>query len=113
MLVDFHNNQTRLDKKLNLVTYKLGQLTSKVTTEVLEKGTRQPKTIMQINQKQKSKIHYDKKAESEFFVDNSASSRFYWGTYPLHVSERIDRELTGFMRNKSHFASYSFETKDS
>ena len=87
MLVDFHNNQTHLDKKLNLVTYKLGQLTSKVTTEVLEKGTRQPKTIMQINQKQKSKIHYDKKAESEFFVDNSALAGFT-GERILYMSVR-------------------------
>ena len=87
MLVDFHNSQTRLDKKLNLVTYKLGQLTSKVTTEVLEKGTRQPKTIMQINQKQKSKIHYNKKAESEFFVDNSALAGFT-GERILYMSVR-------------------------
>lgn len=87
MLVDFHNNQTHLDKKLNLVTYKLGQLTSKVTTEVLEKGTKQPKTIMQINQKQKSKIHYDKKAESEFFVDNSALAGFT-GERILYMSVR-------------------------
>ena len=87
MLVDFHNNQTHLDKKLNLVTYKLGQLTSKVTTEVLEKGTKQPKTIMQVNQKQKSKIHYDKKAESEFFVDNSALAGFT-GERILYMSVR-------------------------
>lgn len=87
MLVDFHNNQTHLDKKLNLVTYKLGQLTSKVTTEVLEKGTKQPKTIMQINQKQKSKIHYNKKAESEFFVDNSALAGFT-GERILYMSVR-------------------------
>ena len=87
MLVDFHNNQTHLDKKLNLVTYKLGQLTSKVTTEVLEKGTKLPKTIMQINQKQKSKIHYDKKAESEFFVDNSALAGFT-GERILYMSVR-------------------------
>jgi len=87
MLVDFHNSQTHLDKKLNLVTYKLGQLTSKVTTEVLEKGTKQPKTIMQINQKQKSKIHYDKKAESEFFVDNSALAGFT-GERILYMSVR-------------------------
>jgi DNA topoisomerase-6 subunit B len=70
-----------------LVTYKLGHLTSKVTTEVLEKGTRQPKTIMQINQKQKSKIHYDKKAESEFFVDNSALAGFT-GERILYMSVR-------------------------
>jgi len=62
-------------------------LTSKVTTEVLEKGTRQPKTIMQINQKQKSKIHYDKKAESEFFVDNSALAGFT-GERILYMSVR-------------------------
>jgi DNA topoisomerase VI subunit B len=87
MLVDFRNDQTHLDKKLNLVTYKLGQLTSKVTTEVLEKGTKPPKTIMQINQKQKSKIHYDKKAESEFFVDNSALAGFT-GERILYMSVR-------------------------
>ena len=87
MHIDFHNNQTHLDKKLNLVTYKLGQLTSKVTTEVLEKGTKQPKTIIQINQKQKSKIHYDKKAESEFFVDNSALAGFT-GERILYMSVR-------------------------
>ena len=62
-------------------------MTSKVTTEVSEKGTRQPKTIMQINQKQKSKIHYDKKAESEFFVDNSALAGFT-GERILYMSVR-------------------------
>jgi len=34
-------------------------LTSKVTTEVLEKGTRQTKTILEIPQKHKSKINYN------------------------------------------------------
>jgi DNA topoisomerase-6 subunit B len=87
MFVDFHNSQTHLDKKLNLVTYKLGQLTSKVTTEVLEKGTKQAKTIMQINQKQKSNIHYNKQAESEFFVDNSALAGFT-GERILYMSVR-------------------------
>jgi DNA topoisomerase VI B subunit len=62
-------------------------LTSKVTTEVLEKGTKQPKTIMQINQIQKSKIHYNKKAESEFFVDNSALAGFT-GERILYMSVR-------------------------
>ena len=62
-------------------------MTSKVTTEVLEKGTKQPKTIIQINQKQKSKIHYDKKAESEFFVDNSALAGFT-GERILYMSVR-------------------------
>lgn len=62
-------------------------MTSKVTTEVLEKGTKQPKTIMQINQKQKSKIHYNKKAESEFFVDNSALAGFT-GERILYMSVR-------------------------
>jgi DNA topoisomerase-6 subunit B len=62
-------------------------LTSKVTTEVLEKGTKQPKTIMQVNQKQKSKIHYNKKAESEFFVDNSALAGFT-GERILYMSVR-------------------------
>ena len=62
-------------------------MTSKVTTEVLEKGTKQPKTIMQVNQKQKSKIHYDKKAESEFFVDNSALAGFT-GERILYMSVR-------------------------
>ncbi|TLX87682.1 MAG: DNA topoisomerase VI subunit B [Thaumarchaeota archaeon] len=74
-------------KKLNLVTYKLCQLTSKVTTEVLEKGTKQVKTILQIPQKQKTKIHYDKKAESEFFVDNSALAGFT-GERILYMSVR-------------------------
>ena len=60
-------------------------MTSKVTTEVLEKGTKQPKTIMQINQK--SKIHYNKKAESEFFVDNSALAGFT-GERILYMSVR-------------------------
>ena len=62
-------------------------MTSKVTTEVLEKGTKQPKTIMQVNQKQKSKIHYNKKAESEFFVDNSALAGFT-GERILYMSVR-------------------------
>ena len=62
-------------------------MTSKVTTEVLEKGTKQPKTIMQINQNQKSKIHYNKKAESEFFVDNSALAGFT-GERILYMSVR-------------------------
>ena len=62
-------------------------MTSKVTTEVLEKRTKQPKTIMQINQKQKSKIHYNKKAESEFFVDNSALAGFT-GERILYMSVR-------------------------
>ncbi len=74
-------------KKLNLVTYKLCQLTSKVTTEVLEKGTKQVKTILEIPQKQKSKIHYNKKAESEFFVDNSALAGFT-GERILYMSVR-------------------------
>jgi len=42
---------------------------------------------MQINQKQKSKIHYDKKAESEFFVDNSALAGFT-GERILYMSVR-------------------------
>ncbi|RPJ30532.1 MAG: DNA topoisomerase VI subunit B [Nitrosopumilales archaeon] len=83
----FHNNPTIFDKKLNLVTYKLCQLTSKVTTEVLEKGTKQTKTILQIPQKQKSKIYYNKKAESEFFVDNSALAGFT-GERILYMSVR-------------------------
>jgi DNA topoisomerase-6 subunit B len=62
-------------------------LTSKVTTEVLEKGTKQVKTILQIAQKQKTKIHYDKKAESEFFVDNSALAGFT-GERILYMSVR-------------------------
>lgn len=63
------------------------QLTSKVTTEVLEKGTKQTKTILQIPQKQKSKIYYNKKAESEFFVDNSALAGFT-GERVLYMSVR-------------------------
>jgi DNA topoisomerase VI subunit B len=62
-------------------------LTSKVTTEVLEKGTKQTKTILQIPQKQKSKIYYNKKAESEFFVDNSALAGFT-GERVLYMSVR-------------------------
>ncbi len=63
------------------------QLTTKVTTEVLEKGTKQVKTILQIAQKQKTKIRYDKKAESEFFVDNSALAGFT-GERILYMSVR-------------------------
>ena len=63
------------------------QLTSKVTTEVLEKGTKQVKTILQLAQKQKTKIRYDKKAESEFFVDNSALAGFT-GERILYMSVR-------------------------
>ena len=62
-------------------------MTSKVTTEVLEKGTKQTKTILQIPQKQKSKIYYNKKAESEFFVDNSALAGFT-GERILYMSVR-------------------------
>lgn len=65
----------------------MGQLTSKVTTEVLEKGTRQSKTILQMHQKHKSKIYYNKKAESEFFVDNSALAGFT-GERILYMSVR-------------------------
>jgi DNA topoisomerase-6 subunit B len=65
----------------------LDQLTSKVTTEVLEKGTKEVKTILQIAQKQKTKIRYDKKAESEFFVDNSALAGFT-GERILYMSVR-------------------------
>ena len=62
-------------------------MTSKVTTEVLEKGTRQTKTILQMPQKNKSKIYYNKKAESEFFVDNSALAGFT-GERILYMSVR-------------------------
>ena len=62
-------------------------MTSKVTTEVLEKGAKQTKTILQIPQKQKSKIYYNKKAESEFFVDNSALAGFT-GERILYMSVR-------------------------
>ena len=62
-------------------------MTSKVTTEVLEKGTKQTKTILQIPQKLKSKIYYNKKAESEFFVDNSALAGFT-GERILYMSVR-------------------------
>jgi DNA topoisomerase VI subunit B len=62
-------------------------LTSKVTTEVLEKGTHQTKTILQIPQKHKSKINYNRKAESEFFVDNSALAGFT-GERILYMSVR-------------------------
>lgn len=63
------------------------QLTSKVTTEVLEKGTKQVKNNLQIPQKQITKIRYDKKAESEFFVDNSALAGFT-GERILYMSVR-------------------------
>ena len=62
-------------------------MTSKVTTEVLEKGTRQTKTILEIPQKHKSKINYNRKAESEFFVDNSALAGFT-GERILYMSVR-------------------------
>jgi DNA topoisomerase-6 subunit B len=62
-------------------------LTSKVTTEVLEKGTKQVKNNLQIPQKQITKIRYDKKAESEFFVDNSALAGFT-GERILYMSVR-------------------------
>ncbi|HYY86596.1 MAG TPA: DNA topoisomerase VI subunit B [Nitrososphaeraceae archaeon] len=62
-------------------------MTSKVTTEVLEKGTRQTKTILQMPQKHKTKIYYNKKAESEFFVDNSALAGFT-GERILYMSVR-------------------------
>jgi DNA topoisomerase VI B subunit len=65
----------------------LEQLTSKVTTEVLEKGTKQVKNNLQIPQKQITKIRYDKKAESEFFVDNSALAGFT-GERILYMSVR-------------------------
>lgn len=63
------------------------QLTSKVTTEVLQKGTKQVKNNLQIPQKQITKIRYDKKAESEFFVDNSALAGFT-GERILYMSVR-------------------------
>ena len=62
-------------------------MTSKVTTEVLEKGTRQTKTILEIPQKHRSKINYNRKAESEFFVDNSALAGFT-GERILYMSVR-------------------------
>ena len=65
----------------------MDQLTSKVTTEVLEKGTKQVKNNLQIPQKQITKIRYDKKAESEFFVDNSALAGFT-GERILYMSVR-------------------------
>jgi len=65
----------------------LDQLTSKVTTEVLEKGTKQVKNNLQMPQKQITRIRYDKKAESEFFVDNSALAGFT-GERILYMSVR-------------------------
>jgi DNA topoisomerase VI subunit B len=62
-------------------------LTSKVTTEVLEKGTKQVKNNLQMPQKQITRIRYDKKAESEFFVDNSALAGFT-GERILYMSVR-------------------------
>lgn len=63
------------------------QLASKVTTEVLEKGTKQVKNNLQMPQKQITRIRYDKKAESEFFVDNSALAGFT-GERILYMSVR-------------------------
>ena len=65
----------------------MDQLTSKVTTEVLEKGTKQVKNSLQMPQKQITRIRYDKKAESEFFVDNSALAGFT-GERILYMSVR-------------------------
>ena len=65
----------------------MDQLTSKVTTEVLEKGTKQVKNNLQMPQKQITRIRYDKKAESEFFVDNSALAGFT-GERILYMSVR-------------------------
>lgn len=65
----------------------MDQLASKVTTEVLEKGTKQVKNNLQMPQKQITRIRYDKKAESEFFVDNSALAGFT-GERILYMSVR-------------------------
>ncbi|HEY6949284.1 MAG TPA: DNA topoisomerase VI subunit B [Nitrososphaeraceae archaeon] len=62
-------------------------MASKVTTEVLEKGTKQVKNNLQMPQKQITRIRYDKKAESEFFVDNSALAGFT-GERILYMSVR-------------------------
>jgi len=51
-------------------------LKNKATVEVINKDSKNISPPQQVNSNFKSKIHYDKKAESEFFVDNSALAGF-------------------------------------
>ena len=49
---------------------------NKTTVEVINKDSKNVSSSHQVNSNYKSKIRYDKKAESEFFVDNSALAGF-------------------------------------
>ena len=49
---------------------------NKTTIEVINKDSKNVSSSHQVNSNYKSKIRYDKKAESEFFVDNSALAGF-------------------------------------
>lgn len=49
---------------------------NKTTVEVINKDSKNVSSSHQVNSNFKSKIRYDKKAESEFFVDNSALAGF-------------------------------------
>ena len=49
---------------------------NKTTVEVINKDSKNVSSSHQVNANYKSKIRYDKKAESEFFVDNSALAGF-------------------------------------
>jgi len=51
-------------------------LKNKTTVEVINKDSKNVSSSHQVNSNYKSKIRYDKKAESEFFVDNSALAGF-------------------------------------
>jgi len=51
-------------------------LKNKATVEVINKDSKNISPSQQVNSNFKSKIRYDKKAESEFFVDNSALAGF-------------------------------------
>jgi len=51
-------------------------LKNKTTVEVINKDSKNVGSSHQVNSNYKSKIRYDKKAESEFFVDNSALAGF-------------------------------------
>jgi len=51
-------------------------LKNKATVEVINKESKNVSSSHQVSSNHKSKIRYDKKAESEFFVDNSALAGF-------------------------------------
>jgi DNA topoisomerase-6 subunit B len=51
-------------------------LKNKTTVEVINKDSKNVSSSHQVNSNNKSKLRYDKKAESEFFVDNSALAGF-------------------------------------